>query len=167
MAERKTETGSKPVKAEKELNLDSKVTIRNLAGWAVTFGRLHEGVGDVVIVANGQARLSRNEINAQIDNNNKLFVGTDGQGSHATVIIEDADTRKWVGFESEGEPQKIFSEKLVKDLFTMEQSNYEKAVQEHILTRAEKYAFIEAIKKLKLNDYAKIVFASNYTGYKI
>ena len=112
-------------------------------------------------------RLSRNEINAQIDNNNKLFTGTDGQGSHATVVIEDEATRRWVGFDTEDNPQRIFNDQMVLDMFAMKQSDYEDAVHENIQTRAEKYAFIEAIKKLKLNDYAKMVFASNYTGYKL
>lgn len=150
-----------------DFNLDAKVTVRNLAGWDVTFTRLHDGAGDVIIVANGQTRLSRNEINAQIDNNNKLFTGSDGQGSHATIIIDDADTRKWVGFEDEDRPQKVFTEQVVIDLFKMSQDKYETALCEIIQTRAEKYALMEAIKKLKLNDYGKIVFASQYTGYRL
>ena len=56
---------------------------------------------------------------------------------------------------------------MVLDMFKLSQSDYEDAVYANIQTRAEKYAFIEAIKKLKLNDYAKMVFASNYTGYKL
>lgn len=152
---------------EEDLNLDAKVTVRNLAGWDVTFAKLHDGSGDVIIIANGQTRLSRNEINAQVDNGNKLFTGIDGQGSHATVVIDDAATRRWVGFESEGNAQKVFNNQMVLDMFKLSQSDYEDAVYANIQTRAEKYAFIEAIKKLKLNDYAKMVFASNYTGYKL
>lgn len=156
-----------PTFVDDDLNLDAKVTVRNLAGWDVTFAKLHDGNGDVIIVANGQTRLSRNEINAQVDNNNKLFTGIDGQGSHATLVIDDAATRRWVGFDTEDKPQSVFNDQMVLDMFAMKQSDYEEAVHENILTRAEKYAFIESIKKLKLNDYAKMVFASNYTGYKL
>lgn len=152
---------------EEDLNLDAKVTVKNLAGWDVTFARLQDGHGDVVIVANGQQRLSRNEVIAQVNNNNKLFTGSDTVGSHATVYIDDAATRRWVGFEEEGKPQKVFTEKLVKDLFEMSQAKYEAALPKYIRTRAEKYALIETIKKLRLNDYAKMVFASEYTGYKL
>lgn len=152
---------------EEDLNLDTKVTVRNLAGWDVTFSKLHDGSGDVIIVAKGQTRLSRNEINAQIDNSNKLFTGTDGQGSHATIVIEDAATRKWVGFETEDKPQSVFSDQMVLDMFKLNQSDYEKAVHRNIQTRAEKYAFMEAIKKLKLNDYSKMIFASKYAGYPL
>lgn len=152
---------------ELDLNLDAKVTVRNLAGWDVTFSRLQEGVGDVIIVANGQQRLSRNEIAAQVNNNNTLFSGWDGHGSHATLYIDDAPTRKWVGFEENGKHQKIFTQELVKKLFAMPQHTYEEKLPVYIRTRAEKYALMETIKKLNLNDYAKIVFASNYTGYKL
>ena len=156
-----------PIFVDDDLNLDAKVTVRNLAGWDVTFSKLHDGNGDVIIVANGQTRLSRNEINAQVDNNNKLFTGIDGQGSHATLIIDDVSTRRWVGFENERKPQKIFNNQMVLDMFKLSQDDYEDAVYKNIQTRAEKYAFIEAIKKLKLNDYSKMIFASKYTGYKL
>lgn len=152
---------------EEDLNLDVKVTIRNLAGWDVTFARLHDGVGDVTIVANGHQRLSRNEVIAQVNNNNKLFIGSDSIGSHATIYIDDEPTRKLLGFEEDGRPQMVFTEQLVVDLFNMKQAEYESMLPIYIRTRAEKYALIETIKKLRLNDYAKIVFASEYTGYKL
>lgn len=151
---------------EEDLNLDAKVTVKNLAGWDVTFARLHDGVGDVVIVANGQQRLSRNEVVAQVNNNNKLFTGS-SNGCHATVYIEDAATRQLLGFEEAGRPQMIFTEELVKNLFNMSQNRYETELPKYIRTRAEKYALIETIRKLRLNDYAKIVFATEYTGYKL
>lgn len=151
---------------EEDLNLDAKVTVKNLAGWDVTFARKHDGVGDIVIVANGQQRLSRNEVIAQVNNNNKLFAGSDAVGSHATVYIDDEATRKLLGFEENGRPQMVFTEKLVKDLFALSQDEYEDKLPIYIRTRAEKYALIETIKKLRLNDYAKMVFASEYAGFK-
>ena len=82
-------------------------------------------------------------------------------------IIEDELTRKWLGFETDEEEQKILTDKLVKDMFKLSQANYEKAIQENVVTRAEKNALIEAIKRLKLNDYSKIMYATAYTGYKM
>lgn len=152
---------------EEDLNLDAKVTVRNLAGWDVTFARLHDGVGDVTIVANGHQRLSRNEVVAQVNNNNKLFIGSDTIGSHATIYIDDAPTRRMLGFEEDDRPQMVFTEQLVTDLFDMSQSDYEAKLSHYIRTRAEKYALIETIKKLRLNDYAKMVFASEYAGYRL
>ena len=151
---------------EEDLNLDTKVTVKNLAGWDVTFARKHDGNGAVIITKEGKQRLSRNEIQAQVNDGNKLFNGV-GNGEHATIYIDDAATRKWVGFEDDNNPQKVFTDKLVADLFGMNQSEFERMLPYYIVTRAEKYALMEAIKRLGYNDYRKIVFASNYTGYKI
>lgn len=149
------------------LNLDAKVTVRNLAGWKVTFARLHDGLGDVVIAESGQQRLSRNEVQAQINSGNRLFCGTDGQGTHATIYIEDEATRRLVGFEDDDRKQDVFTDDTVRALFELPYSEYQTELPKRIVTRAEKYALVEAIKKLGLNDYRKVVFALNYTGYKI
>lgn len=173
MAEKGTATEkTKTTKSEKiidldNLNLDAKITVRNLAGWDVTFSRKHDGMGDIIIVADGKQRLSRNEVQAQINSGNKLFIGTDGRGSHATLYIDDEATRRLVGFEDDHEKQCVFTEDTVKELFSMNYQEFERKLPEIIRTRAEKYALIQVIKKLGFNDYRKIVFASNYTGYKI
>ena len=44
---------------------------------------------------------------------------------------------------------------------------FEKNLAEIIQTRAEKYAVIQAIKRLKINDYSKIRFVEDYTGFKV
>lgn len=153
--------------APKELNLDAKVTIRNLAGWLVGFARLTE-MGDVSMVANGHQRISRNEIIAQVQNGNKLFVGTDGNGSHATIYIDDAPTRVEVGFDSEDgtTTQKIITDDVVRGLFAIQdQATFEKQYAETIQTRAEKYALIQSIQRLGMNDFSKIRFIEKNTGY--
>lgn len=152
-----------------ELNLEQKVTVKNIAGWKVTFARI-DGVGDVTITPEGSARLSRNEIISQVQNNNHLFVGANNDGSHATLYIDDAPTRREVGFDSEDgkTTQNVFTDETVKKLFALKtQSTFEKNTQEAIKTRAEKYAVIQAIKRLRLNDYSKIRFIENYTGFKV
>lgn len=169
MAEKTTAKTTKSAKDEFDLdnlNLDAKITVRNLAGWPVGFVRLHEGTGDVNIAPNGKQRLSRNEVQAQVNNNNKLFVGKDGQGSHATVYIDDAATRRLVGFEEEGRQQFIFTDETAKKLFQMNYAAYESSLKEYVQTEAEKNALMEAIRRLGLNDYRKIVFAEKYTGYR-
>lgn len=178
MASKNTNSNSNPQRTEnkiktenfireEELNLDAKVTVENLAGWKVTFARLHEGIGDVVIAEGGKQRLSRNEVQAQINSGNKLFVGIDGRGSHATLYIDDAPTRRLVGFEDENEQQLVFSDEIAKRLFDMNYSDFEESLPIYIITRAEKYAFIETMKRLGFNDHRKMVLASRYTGYKI
>lgn len=153
---------------EKQLNLDEKVTLKNIAGWAVGFPKITE-VGDVHIAAGGSVRLTRNEIISQVQNGNKLIAGLDGMGSHATLIINDADTRKELEFESEDgkTKQNIYSDEKLKSIFALK--TYKVFVDrftEAFVTRAEKYAAISAIKKLKLNEYDKIQFVKEYTGYK-
>lgn len=152
-----------------ELNLDQKVTVKNIAGWSVGFARI-DGIGDVTITAEGSTRLSRNEIISQVQNGNRLFTGTDGNGSHATLYIDDAPTRKEIGFDNEDgkDKQVVFNDVAITKVFALKtQSVFEKNLAEIIQTRAEKYAVIQAIKRLKINDYSKIRFVEDYTGFKV
>lgn len=151
-----------------ELNLEQKVTVRNIAGWSVGFARI-ESIGDVLITPNGTIRLSRGEIISQINMGNRLFTGTDNRGSHATLIIEDKPTRVEVDFESEDDshPQHFYNDEIAKRLFAFNQNRFEDELPNYIQTRAEKYAIIQSIKKLGLNDYMKIRYIENYTGYKV
>lgn len=164
-AKTKTETAKDEFDLD-NLNLDTKVTVRNLAGWGVGFARLHDGTGDINIAPNGKQRLSRNEVQAQVNNNNRLFTGTDGQGSHATIYIEDAATRRLLGFEEEGRDQVIFTDETAKKLFNMGYAAYESALSDFVKTDAERNALMESIRRLGLNDYKKIVLAEKYTGYR-
>ncbi len=152
-----------------ELNMDQKVTVRNLAGWTVGFRRI-ETQGDVTIPKEGTVRLSRSEIIAQIQSGNRLFIGIDDRGSHATLYIEDEPTRLEVEFDSKEEKrtQSILSSDLVKKLFDYKtMKTFEEKLHECVVTRAEKFAITQIIKKLKLNDHDKIRMIENYTGYKL
>ena len=152
-----------------ELNMDQKVTVRNLAGWTVGFRRI-ETQGDVTIPKEGTVRLSRSEIIAQIQSGNRLFIGIDDRGSHATLYIEDEPTRLEVEFDSKEEKctQLILNSDLVKKLFDYKiMKTFEDKLHEYVVTRAEKFAITQIIKKLKLNDHEKIRIIENYTGYKV
>lgn len=148
------------------LNLDEVVSVRNISDWNVSFAKKHES-GDVRITKNSTQRLSRNEIQAQVSDGNPLFIGVDGRGSHAGLFIEDTATRMWLGYETETQPQLVFNDKLAKKLFSLPQSKFEEQLPKTIVTRAEKYALMESIDRLGFNDYRKILFASNYTGYPL
>lgn len=153
-----------------ELNLDQKVTVTSIAGWTTGFARKVDGIGDVSIAPGGSVRLSRNEIIAQVQNGNRLLTGIDGRGNHATLIIEDTPTRVEVDFESAdgSRTQEVFSDAKIKELFAIKSiKTFEQKFKNAIRTRAEKYASIQAIKRLKLNDFDKIRFVENYTGYKM
>ena len=148
---------------EQPLNLEQQVTVKNIAGWTTVFARMLT-VGDVTIPKGGSIRLSRNEIISQIHNNNKLFCGIDNFGSHATLIIKDQPTLDEVGFSNADQ----FNDSVVKELFAIaKQDEFEKELMKRIVTRAEKYALMISIVKQKINDFSKIRFCENYTGYKI
>ena len=164
MAERKVE------KVETEpLNLDKNVLVKNIADWDVGFAR-KASIGDVTIVPRGQMQLSIGEIIVQSQSGNKLFNGTDGMGSHATLIIDDLPTRVELGFESADGKRKqlVFSDDLVKEVFDIKNQNkFEEAFKESFVTRSEHIAVIEAITRLGINDFAKIRFAEEFTGFKV
>lgn len=150
-----------------EFDLDKKVTIRSIAGWDTGFNRIVE-VGSVAVVPYGSVKMSRNEIIAQIQSGNTLFGGTDGIGSHATYYIEDEPTRIEVGFEDKNRKQLFLNDDMVKNLFNIKnQTEFESKFKECIVTRAEKKSVLSIVKKLGINDYAKIRFAENYTGFKM
>lgn len=159
---------AKKATVQEELNLDKKVTVRSLADWITGFERKYDGNGDITIAANGTTRLSRNEIISQAQSGNRLFCGTDGMGSHATLYIDDAPTRIELGYESEDGTvkQAILTDEKVRELFDLKNNTvFEASFKEAVVTRAEKKTVMEIIKKLKLNDYAKIRFAEKYTNH--
>ena len=162
-----TQTNPEP----EELNLDKKVTVKSIADWVTTFVRKAEGFGgDITIAPKGSTRLSRNEILTQIQSGNRLFTGIDGAGSHATLYIDDVPTRIEAEFESKdgSVKQKVFSVNAVKDVFNIKNdTEFKKAFKDLIVTRAEKYAVIEAMKQLKINDYNRIKFVEQYTGFAL
>lgn len=152
----------------KSLNLEEKVNVKNIANWKVGFQRI-ETIGDVTIQPNATMRLQRSEIIAQVNSGNTLFTGIDGRGSHATLFIDDKPTRIEVDFDSEDGQlvQHCFSDNIVERLFAFNQARFEDELPKYIRTRAEKYAIVDAIKRLHLNDYSKIRFIEKYTGYNV
>lgn len=151
------------------LNLDAKVTVRSIAGWDTGFARKDGSGGDVGLSPYGSARLTRNEIIIQVQNNNVLFSGIDGKGSHATYYIEDEATRKEVDFDSEdGTRLQVFlTDEKITELFNNIKNlqEFEAKLKDTVVTRAEKHYVIQAISKLGINDYAKIRATEKYTGF--
>ncbi len=154
---------------EKELNLEQKVTVRSIAPWTTGFQRV-ETIGDVTIPANGSVRLSRSEIIAQVQNGNVLFTGVDSRGSHATLYIEDEPTRIEVDFDIKEEKitQKVITVDAVKKLFEYKtMKTFEEKLKELVLTRAEKHAIANIVRKEKINDHEKVRVVENYIGVSI
>ena len=153
-------------KAE-EIRMEDKIAVTSIAPWATGFRRILT-VGDVSIAPNGTVRLSREEVLAQGQSNNKLLTGIDGMGSHATLYIEDEWTRKELGFDTETTKQVVVDKKFVKELFDKKTiSAFKNAITENIVTRAEKFSLLSMIKTLKINEYDKVAFCEEYCGAKV
>lgn len=151
------------------LSMDEKIQIRNLCNWAVSFKRI-DSIGDVLIPANTTMRISRGEVFSQAQSNNVLFTGTDGIGSHARIYIDDRNTRVELDFESEDgkRTQNIISDDKIKEIFAIKtKTGFEKAIKENIVTKAEMSVIVNAVKKLKLNEYDKVKFIEEYTGMNV
>lgn len=150
-----------------EIRMEDKITVTSIAPWATGFRRILT-VGDVSIAPNGTIRLSREEVLAQGQSNNKLITGIDGAGSHATLYIEDEWTRKELGFDTDDTKQNVINKKFVKEIFEKKTlPTFKKAIEENIVTRAEKFSLLSMIKSLKINDYDKIAFCEEYCGAKL
>jgi Fe-S cluster biosynthesis and repair protein YggX len=154
---------------EKILNMDDKVTVRNLAPWSIGFPNL-VGRGDTTIAPSSETRMKRDEIVDQVSSGNKLLTGNDSYGSHATIFIDDAETRKYLEFDSEDgkRTQNIISSDKVAKWFELKtMTAFKKNIEENVITRAEKQFVLKAIQDLKLDSYEKIEFCKEYCKFKL
>ena len=152
---------------ETPVDLEKKVTVRSIAEWTTGFQRI-ETNGDVTIPPNGTVRLSRGEIISQVQNGNLLFTGIDGQGSHATLYIEDKPTRIEADFETETSSQNVINKERVDDLFAIKSiKDFESTLHSMVITRAEKHAIMGFIRKGNFNDYNKVRAVEDYTKLQV
>ena len=151
-----------------EINMDEKVTVLNLAPWNVGFPN-SVSRGDTCFAPSARVRVKREEIVDQVSAGNRLF-GFDSYGSHATLYIEDEDTRKYLEFDSEDGKRKqnvISKDKVAKWFELKTQSAFEKNIKENVKTRAEKSFLLKTIKDLKLDSYEKIEFCKKYCKFSL
>ncbi|MCY9038617.1 hypothetical protein MOE77_17035, partial [Bacillus inaquosorum] len=98
-----------------------------------------------------------------------MYVGTDGQGSHAKIFIDDKETRVHLGFEAaenDSEQEVITPERIKQILAYKTQKTFEENVTKDIKLESEKAQLFEIAKKEKINDYKKIKFIEEFTGFK-
>ena len=152
-----------------KINLDEKVTVVNLATWNVGFPNL-VGRGDTSFPPSAKVRMIRDEIVNQVSAGNKLLGGFDSYGSHATLFIDDEDTRKYLEFDSEDgkRTQNIISKDKISKWFELKtQASFEKNIKENVVTRAEKQFLLKSIKELKLDSYEKIAFCQEHCKFSL
>lgn len=153
----------------KEFNLDKKVLVKNLAPWNVGFPN-KTSHGDTLFSPSGTTRVKREEIVAQAESGNKLFNGINDIGSHATLYIDDADTREYIGYDSaeEQRKQEIIDDEKITSWFNLKtQRTFEKKIEENVITMAEKSYLLEAIKRLKFDSFEKISFCQEYCKFRL
>ena len=151
------------------IDSNKKIILQNLTSWDLTFRRINT-LGDVIIPAKGKITMMSDEVMAQIYNNNRLFVGEDGKGSHARIFIEDEEIREEAEFESKENKQKqeVLNKDQLKSLFEIGTLQYfKKKVQEKVKSQAEKAKIVEYAKLNNINDHDKIDFLQKYTGFKL
>lgn len=154
---------------EKELKPDEKITVINIAPWKVSFVN-SDNITGTSFAPNGSTRVRREELMLQAQRGNKLIAGLDEYGSHATLFIDDEDTRKYLEFDSFDGKRKqnvLTKEKVLKWFELKTFSAFEKHITEQVVTRAEKRYLMKLIQDLKLNDYDKITFCNDYCKFKI
>ena len=146
-----------------------KVTLKNLTNWDLTFKRINT-LGDVIIPARGKITMLSEEIMAQIYNNNRLFTGDDGKGSHARIFIEDEEIRTDAEFENKEskKEQQILTDEKLKEIFSLKTLvSFKKNIEEKVKSQAEKAKAVEYAKNHKINDHDKLEFLQKYTGFKL
>lgn len=134
----------------KSLSMEEKITLKNLANWMVGFNKI-ESNGEVNINAGGSIRVSRAEVISQYENGNKLLRG-DGDGTHATIYIDDKATRDYLDITSE-----LIDKDKVKKIFAINGlDDFRNEIYKTFTTQAEKVLLIKIIRECGFNDFNKI-----------
>ena len=134
----------------KSLSMEEKITLKNLANWMVGFNKI-ESNGEVNINAGGSVRVSRAEVISQYENGNKLLRG-DGNGTHATIYIDDKATRDYLDITSE-----LIDKNKVKKIFAINGlDDFRNEIYKTFTTQAEKVLLIKIIRECGFNDFNKI-----------
>ena len=134
----------------KSLNMEEKITLKNLANWMVGFNKI-ESNGEVNINAGGSVRVSRAEVISQYENGNKLLRGN-GDGTHSTIYIDDKATRDYLDITSE-----LIDKNKVKKIFAINGlDDFRNEIYKTFTTQAEKVLLIKIIRECGFNDFNKI-----------
>lgn len=149
------------------LNMGELIRIKNVSPFPVGFCRINSG-GEVNIPPNTSISVDRGEIVSQVQSGSILFNGEGFDNSHAYLYIEDEETRKYVGFDTEDKKQEVFDVGKIEELFKIKTlSAFKKAVTETVTTLAEKKVLVDKLKTLDINDHAKIKFVEEITGMEV
>ncbi len=143
------------------LSMEEKITLKNLANWMVGFPKI-ESMGEVNINPRGSIRVTRGEVITQFENGNKLLRG-DGDGSHATIFIDDKATRDYLDIDTE-----ILDKAKVKKIFEIKGlDDFRNEIHKTFKTKTEQILLINSIRECGFNDFNKIRECEVYTGMTV
>jgi hypothetical protein len=149
------------------LDLQKRSSIKNTCPWVVSF-TLPISNASVLIGANKKTSVNNEELVALCENSNTMFVGT-GNGNHARIVVENEELLQYLGWISEDGKTRPFiltDEECQKILDYKTISTFKKHLEEDIIANHEKAKIIEYARKVKLNDYEKIVELEKHTNIK-
>lgn len=136
---------------KKEINMNDKSKLKNVRGCDVGWYKTTSS-GETNI-ATGKTALVRNEeIVDQVENDNVFLCGT-GNGNHASVIIENEDLRKYLGFEN----QIILTEKVCKMILAEADSvEFKVLLDNHVIMKHEKNTLLNYAIKNKFDSISRL-----------
>lgn len=149
------------------LDMQKRSPIKNTCPWLVSF-TLPISNASVLLGANKKTSVNNEELVALCENSNPMFAGT-GNGNHARICIENEELLKYLGWISEDGKEKPFvltDEECQKILDYKTISTFKKHLEEDVVANHEKAKIIEYARKVKLNDYEKIVELEKHTNIK-
>jgi hypothetical protein len=152
---------------QKSLDLDKRSTIVNLCPWTISF-TLPISNANILIGANKKTSINNQELVVLCENQNVMFVGT-GNGNHARVYIENPELRKYVGFDLDSGKQKQFiltNEECKRILGYETFITFEKHLKKDVVSKHEMAIIMNYARKIKLNDYERVVVLENHCGMK-
>ena len=124
----------------------NNVLINNLCKWPLYFKRA-TGQGDVEIPANAKnyPLLSYEEVQAQIQLGNIMFVGNDRMGNHARIqIVDEAQRKELFGLPPDVPEPVIVNEETVKALLAIRgKEKFKETLENMVQTDAEKKMLVD------------------------
>ena len=125
----------------------NNVLVNNLCSWPLSFWR-KAGQGDIEIPANARnyPLLSYEEVLAQIQTGNVMFVGIDGMGGHARIQIVNEEQRKQLfGLDGVDVPDpSVLNVESVKALLAIKtKGKFHEQLESMVKTNAEKKMLVE------------------------
>lgn len=147
-----------------EIQNPAKVNVTNLAPWPVYFKRLLNA-GEISIHAGATVTLDRAEVEQQCYSKNEMFIGDDGHGAHARIVINDKSLRDQ--FEIP-DAQVVPTDEFLEKVFEYKtQGTFEKKINDFLKYPHEVYRILDYIKRKGVNDYGKIRYIETATSTRV